>query len=78
MDDVRREPFGSDFRVTVDPSQHALHDDAQTVRAFLRTTDGTAEVQIARTGDALVVIVAGAVETDRDARGHPRLRVRPT
>lgn len=76
--DSRRwtEPAG--LRVYVDGTP-ASHQSAQGVRVVLAYSTGeVAEVQVAKVGDALVVIAAGEVQGDRDPKGHTRLRVWPT
>ena len=78
MAEDRRRPFQADLRVLVDPSEHSIHDGAETVSIVLEVEGGTAEVQVARSGPSLVVIAAGSVDRDTDPRGNARLRVWPT
>lgn len=76
MDEIERE-LG--LRVVVDGTTHPIHDDVRTMSATLRyAPNEVAEIQIARAGSELVVIVAGDVVIDRDQRGHLRLMVAPT
>lgn len=66
------------LRVVVDGTSHSIHDDVPSMSATLRYAPEVAEVQIARVGFELVVIVAGDVEISRDQRGFLRLSVQPT
>jgi hypothetical protein len=52
--------------------------DQESVSILLADEDGRlAEVQVARVGRGLVIIAAGQVMADQDARGFARLRVDP-
>lgn len=67
------------LRVYVDQSEHPIHDDVQSMGARLMTEDGkTAEVQIAKTGDDLTVVIAGDNHMRRDRRGNWIITVTPT
>lgn len=58
------------LHVTVDGTTHPVHEDAQSLKAVLRLEDGTlAEVQVAKVGEYLNVIVAGQLVIQRDANG---------
>jgi len=51
----------------------------ESIRLLLvdQDTGHSAEVQVARVNGGLVIIAAGSVLADRDARGFARLRVDP-
>ena len=69
-----------DYRLCahIDGTTHPVHDDISGLSAKLVDGDiATAEIQLAKVGGSVVVIVAGTVEQDTDERGNLRLRVWP-
>lgn len=67
-------------RITVDGTTHPVHEDATGVSIVYRFATGeVAEVQVAKVGTELNLIVAGDVgRPDTDARGNFRMRIAPS
>lgn len=67
------------MRVQVDGTTHPIHDGATGVNVTLTFASGEiAQVQVAKVGSELVLIVAGDIATDQDPRGNFRARIAPT
>jgi len=77
-DDLAREDSRPGFRIWVDGTQHPIHDDPSGLSARLLEDDGAvAEVQVARNGRELLVILAGDAVVTEDRRGNTMVRVFP-
>ena len=68
------------MRVTVDDTTHPIHDNVRSLKAiFTDATGETCEVQVARLGGRLHIVIAGDVDNPvRDPRGNTLIAVYPT